>query len=463
MCGIVGVLTKNPTATTRNIFKTMHFLDRLRGDHGSGIIGVDRGLKTTWYKKAVPTPDFYNYPVASRIVEEPNNILLVGHNRAATMGKINDDNAHPFERGDLVGVHNGTLTSRFNLKDYQTIDVDSDNIYHHMSAHGVKDTIRELRGAFTLVWVDIKNNTLHMIRNNERPLSLISSKDGNSLFFASEPWMIQVAAKREKVELGEVQDLKVGALISIDLTLFPQKESVKVEQLELYEAPSQVKPLNSSEKWRGSYQTSQTSGTYGDDASSIPLPFSHGGRIRLRFDRLERSYMRNTNEYLHYVHGFSVSGRQVSIIVSSDMYEVLRTRASSIESVSAGFSHYYIQGTRTLKPRITYVANGTEKVSATFKDGSISNYDASRPSYPDTFEDDVPFNDDPDNLLEFKVRGYNDTLITAKRFSEITNCGCATCADPVELKDANDIEWLSHEAFLCKHCSDLKKEGGLTI
>src|SRR3546814_11475199 len=69
------------------------------------------------------------------------HLMLFGHNRAATKGAVNQENAHPFNHGDIVGCHNGTLYNVTNLDDHKDFKVDSENIFYDMSRNGAKATI----------------------------------------------------------------------------------------------------------------------------------------------------------------------------------------------------------------------------------------------------------------------------------------------------------------------------------
>src|SRR3546814_12623264 len=41
-----------------------------------------------------------------------NSKAFIGHNRAATLGKVNGLNAHPFRYDNIMGAHNGTLDTQ---------------------------------------------------------------------------------------------------------------------------------------------------------------------------------------------------------------------------------------------------------------------------------------------------------------------------------------------------------------
>lgn len=194
----------------------MLMFDQIRGFNSTGIACIDNEDIYT-YKKAVHGTDFLEYKITNNLMDCHKNKAIIGHNRAATSGAVINANAHPFCHGEITGVHNGTLRNQTNLKDWREFDVDSDNIFYNIDECGVEETLKILNGAFVLVWWDEGTETLNLVRNIERPLSYAYSKDGSCLFYASEPWMLIVSATKCGINLGEVVELPVGKLMTIDL------------------------------------------------------------------------------------------------------------------------------------------------------------------------------------------------------------------------------------------------------
>jgi len=139
--------------------------------------------------------------------------VLVGHNRKATKGEISDENAHPFNRGDIVLVHNGSL---FNHKQVANTEVDSEAIADALNTHdnGDLETVfGKLTGAYSCVWYDNRDQTLNFFRNGARPMYLY--RDTNRTLFASEAVMIMYSLIRSNVKwehekCKELRDLTRG-------------------------------------------------------------------------------------------------------------------------------------------------------------------------------------------------------------------------------------------------------------
>lgn len=139
------------------------------------------------YDKAVSDPYGYLYHASTInfFKSLPTPRAIIGHNRSATIGAISRDNAHPFRKGDLVGVHNGTIRS---LSPTFGGGTDSEKLYELMSEKGPKEALNSLdSGAYALVWFDSKQNKMFMIRNGERPLFYMHTKHKpGTVYFASE-------------------------------------------------------------------------------------------------------------------------------------------------------------------------------------------------------------------------------------------------------------------------------------
>lgn len=216
MCGIVGI-AGNITVKHEKAFKDMLDMDVVRGPHSTGIATVD--LKgEVYYAKSTNLPSDLFQMRAAKNVMQGAHAALIGHNRYATMGSVNSVNAHPFEHGTIVGAHNGTLNNwRAVLDDSNDFDVDSDALIYNIAVNGVKETISKLLGAWTLVWHDSSDNTLNFLRNKDRPLHFAYTEDDKTLFYASEPWMIQAAAGRNDIKVKKGAFLKQDTLLKIDL------------------------------------------------------------------------------------------------------------------------------------------------------------------------------------------------------------------------------------------------------
>lgn len=228
---------------------------------GKAAVPGDEFIKSDIWKdvKELRTPNPHN---AKTVFLTPPK-FMVGHNRHATIGAINDRNAHPFTHGAITLCHNGTLIDQDLLPDAKDFEVDSENICHSINKIGAAETIQKLNGAFTLVWHNAEDKTLNIIRNDERPFHLVETVTGD-WFGASEEDMILWIIKRKSTnpKIKRHFETVVGTQYIFDVsTGFSLKEEI-VHQLPTF----QYVYRGTSTYWGSRWQDSLDD-PFGDDRS----------------------------------------------------------------------------------------------------------------------------------------------------------------------------------------------------
>lgn len=182
MCGLVAVISKNKMGLYDKdvaVFEQLLFADQLRGSDGTGIFYNDRKNNNaiSIIKHPIPSSTLLSskeyHDNRSKIVMDGS--FVVGHNRAATRGKLDVNCTHPFQEDHITLVHNGTLVTQKEL--HSTIEVDSHAICYHIAKYGARKTLKKINGAFALIWFNSKEHTLNICRNSQRPLHLFETKD----------------------------------------------------------------------------------------------------------------------------------------------------------------------------------------------------------------------------------------------------------------------------------------------
>ena len=281
MCGIVGC-AGNLVIAHERMFNDLLIMNQLRGFDSVGLCHVGFGNQPTVIKSLMNPASFVrtkDYKETFRGVAR----VLIGHNRAATLGKVVADNAHPFTHGDITGVHNGTLIAQHLLEDHIRFDVDSDNIFHHLSKKGVEDMWGHLAGAAALVWWDEKKSTINFLRNKERPLFYTFNKEKNIIFWASEYHMLFAAAYRNEVTLIDpVMEAATNTHYSIFIPPTGHREKELVVEKKVLE-PSTYKPQDKWADWNRRYDTTITH----NNTVARPPFLNIGKEITVVFDEVE--------------------------------------------------------------------------------------------------------------------------------------------------------------------------------
>lgn len=195
MCGIVGVINGSNKIKTGlgRVFHEMLWADQLRGVDGAGVFWYNNKRDHYEVVKNADTSevlDDKDFEKAKRDIELMP--FMVGHNRSATRGSVSSENNHPFDEGNVVLVHNGTMN--YIPKEYDNgTKVDSHAIAKMLHKASPSEFIKSSFGAYALVWFDKEARTLQLMRNKDRPLwliqyedfSLISSEAGLAVWIAS--------------------------------------------------------------------------------------------------------------------------------------------------------------------------------------------------------------------------------------------------------------------------------------
>lgn len=182
MCGIVGYAGVEPANKTE--IQRLIMMSGTRGEHSTGY-SADNVI----VKEAISPRDF----IKKHEIPETNRIIA--HTRYATVGAKTMQNAHPYQFGDIIGTHNGSL-STVNFSDLKrnenvTFEVDSQMIYYLIYKYGLDEALPKMEGLFALAWYNINNQDLHLYRAHDRPL-FIGWKGENLYYGSIEKYLVAI-------------------------------------------------------------------------------------------------------------------------------------------------------------------------------------------------------------------------------------------------------------------------------
>lgn len=217
MCGLVAIISKDKFGFNykdKTLFLQMLISDMFRGMDSTGCFGINKYGNLKMVKDASPASMFINKKDANTFFNDfvSDYHIVVGHNRKATMGATISENAHPFIEGNICLVHNGTLQNHYKLAQRT---VDSNAVAAHIEEHGYKSLLKNIEGAYALIWYNIAEKTLYFTRNAERPLHLVET--ATKIYLASEAKMLDWLLDRNDVSKYTIQNVPTDKVFKYNL------------------------------------------------------------------------------------------------------------------------------------------------------------------------------------------------------------------------------------------------------
>jgi hypothetical protein len=151
------------------ILEELSFVSSIRGTDATGVVFGNSHARDPRIFKVAGDPFYFNF--MARDVKDYDNVFnnyFIGHTRSATVGDRTHRGAHPYQYGNLVGAHNGTIGSYHKLDGFPT---DSAKLYSSINEIGLQATLDTLddRDALALVWYDTKRKTVNFFSSSILP------------------------------------------------------------------------------------------------------------------------------------------------------------------------------------------------------------------------------------------------------------------------------------------------------
>ncbi|HXQ24034.1 MAG TPA: amidophosphoribosyltransferase, partial [Candidatus Acidoferrales bacterium] len=223
-CGVVGIFGHPEAANFA--YLSLYALQH-RGQEAAGIVSTN-GDYLVSHRGLGLVADVFNEEIIRKLAGH----AAIGHNRYSTSGQTLLKNTQPFVveygRGGLAVAHNGNLVNalelRQRLEDSGSIfqsNVDTEVIIHLIAASKGERTVdrivaalREVRGAYSLVFLTPREMVAARDPNGFRPLVLGRIKD--AVVVASETCALDLidATYEREIEPGEVVHVSAAGIES---------------------------------------------------------------------------------------------------------------------------------------------------------------------------------------------------------------------------------------------------------
>lgn len=439
MCGMVGMISKTSfSLDERTLFKQSLICDMLRGINSTGVFALNTKGELESYKKAVNGVDFLNLKAANQIVDAGNNIGLIGHNRASTVGESTSENAHPFEYEDITLIHNGTLRNQHHLTDHTLFKVDSANIAYSFSRDGVEETCKNMDGAYALIWHDKSDNTINALRNQERDLYLAKIKGGSTVFFVSEIEMLQWLAGRNKEKIEEYFMLKAHTQVKFHMS---EDGDSKLDP-EIIDRPEFERPVHygASHVYQG-HKVQGGTRTQGN-VQTHPHNRTRGGAY-------DRSV--NAMNYLH-SQGLEIDKEIMFTLtnwVPCNQGKLGKWRGVTDDGIQVEIDHAKQDEFKGGEEYVGYI-EGLEDLHSQKKNTIVKVFwrDVER---LEEWIEDMPIYEGDFSDTRF-IYGPDGNPIPFAQWANLVSEGCLECGDPIYEGEAEQVVWTMERKPICPSC-----------
>ncbi len=201
MCGLVGMAGPGILQRDIEFFKDLLLISQFRGRDSTGVAVINSNKKKSAYtiRKVPESASEFLSLFGSRggYLNDSYSNIFIGHTRWATVGEVNHQNSHPFDIGNIIGAHNGTLVD---YEFFSKTKTDSEMMFAKINREGFVKTLEGLswRSVYAISAYMKSEKLLVLATNGERPLHVAFNDERSVMYWASELRMLDFVANRSR-------------------------------------------------------------------------------------------------------------------------------------------------------------------------------------------------------------------------------------------------------------------------
>lgn len=448
MCGIVGFIAGNNYGASKERCGWLAqalYVDTLRGNGGTGLAITDKDGNIGTFKRALPGPDYLNSMVGELGLRAADTArVVIGHNRAATIGSVKDKNCHPFHysnKQEVVLVHNGTLNQYHNLTP-GSFNHEVDSAHAAFALSNTEDemsVLQKVRGPFVFVWFNKTKKTFNIARNGFRDIYYAYSEKGD-MYFASEWLMMDFLLYRNNIKLKAKTEYKNPNEDSWLEWSFNDDGTLKKPVHRKIKYVEEPKPRN----W-GYWDRDNDDK---DSGKTKPYPRYH------YHDRLrELGFEYEEQLFVEMIRHEPYSGASSDSKYGRTICEGGKMAGGWVIEVSGIDKHEFAKWKEKYGEFFPVLLTGVKETK--LADGKVETVLMARSDEQELKEwesEGLP----KSSTNEDFVKGPNGVLIPFSQWKDKTKAGCSFCSNPILDRNFDELVWLSNAdpvGVLCHICS----------